>query len=237
MKGNISIVVPGYNEEENIKTYDKLLIPEIKYLKNFEIIIVNDGSTDNTLEEAKKLMKKHKFVSLVSYEKNMGMGYAMKQGFKKTKYENTVVLDSDLTFHPRYIKDLLEAKNKTNADCVVGSHLMMEHGAENVPLFRLMLHKSINYFYYILFNRKVYTISSIFRLYNTKDLKEINIESNGFNINAEILFKLIQKKKKIVEVPAKLTKRVYGESKINLMKEAKNHIILILKIFRWKLVG
>lgn len=234
MKENFSIVIPAYNEEENIKNYDTLLIPSIKHYKNFEVIVVDDGSKDNTLSEANKLKSKHKFIKVISYEKNSGMGYAIKQSIKNATKDFIIVLDSDLTFHPKYITSLLEAQEKSNADCVIGSHLLSHDGLQNKSLIRVFLHKSINYIYFLLFNGKVRTISSVFRLYRTKDLKNMEIESNGFNINAEILFKLIQKKKKVIEIPAVLSQRVYGVSKINLAREAKNHIVLILKILKWK---
>ena len=235
MKENFSIVIPAYNEEDSIKNYDALLIPNLEGYKNFEVIIVDDGSKDKTLDEANKLKNKYKFVKVVSYGKNGGMGYAIKEGIRNAAKDFIIVLDSDLTFHPKYIKDLLEAQERSNADCVIGSHLMDKEGVLDVPFIRLVLHKLVNYFYYLLFDRRVHTISSVFRLYRSKEVKEMEIESNGFNINAEILFKLIQKKKKVIEIPAKLTKRKFGVSKINLYKEAKNHMILILKILKWKL--
>ncbi|HLC56845.1 MAG TPA: glycosyltransferase [Candidatus Nanoarchaeia archaeon] len=234
----ISIIVPAYNEQDNVRIYDKELIPYIKELKKpYELIIVDDGSKDNTKIEAEKLSKFNKNIRVVSYFPNGGMGCAIKKGIEASKGDTLIVLDSDLTFHPKFIKDLIDEYEKTDADCVIGSHLLAHDGLENKNFIRIFLHKGVNTIYLILFNGKVKTMSSIFRLYKASSLKDMKIESNGFDINAEILFKLVRNNKRIREVPAILGTRRYGVSKINLKKEFINHLKLISKIIRWKLFG
>lgn len=232
----LSVIIPCFNEEENIKNYKKELIPAMETLtKDYEIIAVNDGSSDHTVQELESLKKKIKQLKIVSYENNRGMGYALRQGIKKARGELTVFLDSDMTFHPSQTKLLMERFNKGDVDCVIGSHFLEGGRLDKVPTYRIFLSKSVNIIYRILFGQKIKSISSIFRLYKTRDIQEMELISNGFNINAEILFKLIKKKKRVVEVPVVLTTRVFGVSKLNTKKEIVNHIKLILNILKWKI--
>ena len=85
--------------------------------------------------------------------------------------------------------------------------------------------------------RNITTISSIFRLYRKSALKGISMKSNNFDICAEMLFDMIKKNRKITEVPVTLTTRIYGESKISNTREIKNHLKLLSKIAKWRIVG
>ncbi len=233
----LSVIIPCYNEEENIKLYKKELIPEIrKCSKDFEIIFVNDGSKDKTLGGLKQLQKEEKNIKVVAYEPNQGMGYALRQGINAARGDLTVFLDADLTFHPSQIPELLKRFTQGDVDCVIGSHFMS--GGElgkDIPFYRIFLSKGVNILYTILMGKSIRSMSSIFRLYRTKDLKEMRLTSTAFDINAEILFKLLQKKKKVIEIPATLTTRRFGVSKLNTRKEIINHLKLLTKILFWKL--
>lgn len=75
------------------------------------------------------------------------------------------------------------------------------------------------------------------QMYETEDLKNIPLEAVGFDINAESLFKLVFHGRTFVEIPAELTQRKYGESKLNYIKETRRHMLLIFRIMRWKIFG
>ncbi len=234
----LSIVIPCFNEEENFKIYEQELFREVEKLRiSYEIVFVNDGSKDNTRKEIEKIKKKRKNIILVSYEQNRGLGYAVRQGIAAAKGDLIVTLDADLTFHPKQIKGLLDRFREGDCDCVIGSHFLAGGKLEKVPFYRKALSKCVNIIYCILVGRNIKSISSILRLYKTADLKALSLEAKGFDINAEILFKLIKKKKKIVEIPAVLTTRKYGVSKLNTKKEILNHIKLMSKMLRWKFLS
>ncbi len=231
----LSILIPCFNEEENFKIYEEELFSELNKLKTpYEIVFVNDGSKDNTKREIEKIKKKKKNITLVSYDQNRGLGYAIRQGIIAARGDLTITLDADLTFHPKQIKKLMDRFKEGNCDCVIGSHFLAGGKLEKVPFYRKALSKCVNLIYCILMGRNIKSISSIFRLYRTEDLKALSLEATGFDINAEILFKLIKKKKRIVEIPAVLTTRKYGVSKLNTRKEMLNHIKLMCKMLRWK---
>ncbi len=228
----LSIIIPAYNEEQNIPRLDSELIPFLK--GDYEILIVDDGSNDNTAEQVLKLKKKHKHIKLIKHPKNLGLGYAIRTGIKNAKGDIIITLDADFTFHPSQIPLLLEAYKQTKADCIIGSPLL-KSGYANVVKSRLFLSKAVNMLYQLLLGKRIKAVSTIFRLYRSSALKRLKLSSKGFTINAEILFKFIQEKKKILEIPAVLTKRKFGKSKIKTLTEIKNHLILLGRIFYWKL--
>jgi glycosyltransferase involved in cell wall biosynthesis len=172
---------------------------------------------------------------LVKHGVNRGLGCAVKTGVENARGDVIIILDADFTFHPSHIPELYNAYLATGYDCIIGSHFGKGGKTEGVPFHRLLLSKAINLLYSIIIGKKVSSISSIFRLYRAEKLKEITIETSGFDINAEILFKLIQRKAKIMEVPVVLTTRKYGESKIRISKEISNNLKLLNKVLLWRM--
>lgn len=232
----LSIVIPCHNEEQNIPYLARELWPILeKEVKDFEVIIVDDGSLDHTVDEVKKILKPQ--LRLVKHAVKKGMGAALRTGLDASRGEWILFLDSDLTFHPRLIPTLLEAfRNHPDVDFIIGSPNLGGYG-KDIPKWRLLISKIANVVYRVLLGKPITSINQIFRLYKMKDLKELSLTSVGFDINAEILFKLVYKGKNFIEVPAELTNRLYGSSKLNYFREIRRHFLLILKIIKWKLFG
>ncbi len=236
-KDFLSVVIPAFNEQENIRRIRKELIPVLKKMPlNYEIVIVDDGSTDNTYNEAFSIAKLYKNVRVVKHPRNMGLAEATRTGIKHMKGNIAVFLDSDFTFHPREIPKLYKKYRETGCDCVIGSHFGSK-GSTEVLLHRLVLSRGVNTLYSSLLGKNISTISSIFRLYKSTEIKKLKLTSKGFDICAEILVKMVKNKNHIEEVPVKLTTRIYGESKLNNRKEFVNHIKLLTKVASWKLRG
>lgn len=229
----MSVVIPAFNEEENIRRIPSELLPILDGMGiGYEVIIIDDGSRDSTSEEVDKISKLHKGVRLVRHEENMGLAEATRTGIKHARGNITVFLDADFTFHPQDIPKLYAKYRETHCDCVVGSHFISK-GSTEVELHRLILSRTLNFLYSLLLGKKVSTISSIFRLYKTEALKKLNLTSKGFSICAEILVNMLRDARHIEEVPVKLTTRIYGNSKINARKEFMNHMRMLLRIFAW----
>ncbi len=232
----LSIFIPAHNEEENMNLVETELIPELRKIERWEIIFVDDGSTDKTQEKMLALKKKYgETIQIIIHEKNKGLGVAVQNGIAAAKGDLFIPLDADMTFHPREIHALLEEFQKTNADMVIGSHFSKNGKIEYVPFYRVFLSKAVNVLYTILLPQKIDSISSIFRLYKTNDLKKLPLYASGFDINAEILFHYLQQKKKIVEVPVTLGNRRFGVSKLNVLRETQNHAKMLLKILQWRI--
>jgi len=116
----ISAVVPAYNEEESLEAFYKVLIPNLSKLdKEYEVIFVDDGSTDKTLDILKEFERKNSNVRIFSLRKNKGKAEALTVGFEKAKGDLIVTLDADLQDRPEEIGNLIE-KSKEGFDLVTG---------------------------------------------------------------------------------------------------------------------
>ena len=133
----LSIVMPCYNEEERI--YECLLVTaSVMDGSDYEIIAVNDGSTDLTLRRVTEASKECPRIKVVSYPKNRGKGYALIKGFIESKGELVAFFDADLEIHPKHITHFLEVMQKTKVDILVASG--RQHGSKYVfPLHRRLL--------------------------------------------------------------------------------------------------
>jgi dolichol-phosphate mannosyltransferase len=143
-------------------------------------------------------------------------------------------MDADLTFRPVDIEKLVMKFRETNADCISGSPYLEKGLLEEVTPFRLLMSRTVNGMYRLLLGGGITCVSPIFRLYKRSVLMEMDITSKNFEINAEIISKLLITGKPVVEVPVPLLKRKYGESKINVRKEVKNYLLLLWRIFKTK---
>ncbi|AIU69539.1 dolichol-phosphate mannosyltransferase [Thermococcus eurythermalis] len=115
----ISVLMPAYNEGKGLENAVKTTMKELKGL-DYEIIMINDGSNDDTEEVAKMLCDSYKEVKLVSYPQNKGKGYALKKGFEKSRGDIIVFFDSDLDIPPSQIRRFLRALDN-GYDVVIGS--------------------------------------------------------------------------------------------------------------------
>ena len=235
----ISIIVPLYNERENIIHYHTDLFPIIddiakKTGERFEFIFVDDGSRDDTVEQVRALARSRSDIKILMHQKNCGMGAAIKTGLASSLGELIITMDADLTFRPVDVLKLIEKYRETSADCISGSPYLEKGLMEEVTPFRLLTSRSVNFLYRMLLGSRITCVSPIFRLYRRSVLVEMTISSRNFEINAEIISKLLIGRKKVVEVPVPLLKRKYGESKINLKKEVKNYLLLLFRIFKTK---
>ena len=236
IKQKLSVVLPCFNEEENIKRISAELLPILRNLEeDFEIIAVDDGSTDNSEKEILKI--KEPRIKLIKHPKNLGLGFALRTGVNKAEGDLLITLDADFTYSPKFIPLLLENMEKRpDIDFIIGSPVLGGHG-KDINFLRVIVSKIANKTYSFLLGRKATAITSIFRLYKTEQLKNLSLESKGFEIVAEILFKLVFSGRKFLEAPVPLTQRIYGVSHLNYRREIIRHFFLILKILKWKIFG
>jgi dolichol-phosphate mannosyltransferase len=235
----ISIIIPFYNERENVLHYNQDFFPVIekiacKHGETFSFIFVDDGSKDDTLIQLNNVAQNRSDITILKHETNRGMGTAIKTGLAACNSELVVTMDSDLTFRPEDVDKLIEKFRETNADCISGSPYRRSGLMGEVAPSRLFLSASVNFMYRCLLGKKITCVSPIFRLYKRDELSKLTITSKNFEINAEIISKLLITGKNVEEIPVPLLRRRYGCSKINVKKEIKNNLLILYKIFRTK---
>ena len=120
---NFSIIVPFYNEQNNISIFHREIlnaITKIEKKHKFELIYIDDGSTDNTKRELLKLKKKKFIFKLITHKKNQSQSLAIQSGINESKFENLIFLDGDLQNDPLDIKKLIKHYIKNKLDMVIG---------------------------------------------------------------------------------------------------------------------
>jgi glycosyltransferase involved in cell wall biosynthesis len=231
----LTVVLPCHNEAENIVRYGAELFPALDALGiPYEVVIVNDGSTDDTAAAAQKLLITRKDTLILSVFPNRGMGGALRAGFDAAKGEWIATLDADLTFPPSYIKALYDAAIAAKADLVSGSPYLRPGDLDKVSWVRRLPSIMINSLYRGAFGGALTAYTPVFRLYRTSFIKGLPLTSNGFEINAEIAARAMLAKRRVVEVPAPLLARVAGVSKLQRGRELKRHASLITRLLAGK---
>lgn len=234
----ISILIPYYNELDNLKHYDKMLFPVVddimkEYGYDCEYIFYDDGSDDtyyfNIVDISRPLTKYN--IDRYSNAINMGLGVSISRGVQYCRGDYIIILDADLTYRPSSIRDLLEClKDHPNVDCISSSPHQYPHLLSITKSYRYYGSVIFNKIYSILIGHHITCATSMFRLYKSEVIRNMNLESKGFDVNAEILFNLLLDGKEVIEIPVTLYDRDYGVSKMHVMKELWRGIGLMVKI-------
>ena len=224
---DISIVIPMFNEADNVESTLMRVVEALASFKGtYEIVAVNDGSIDNTLEILNRLKGQNGKIKVSSYPKNVGRGMALRRGFQESRGEIIVSIDADLSYDPGYILDLVETlKKDPDLDFVLASPYMPGGGVQNVPFHRLWISKLGNKILRLAMPNRIYTSTGIFRAYRRKLLDSLELESDGKEIHLEILSKAIALGYRVKEMPAILMARKRGKSKFKFRKTAISHLV------------
>jgi len=224
---SVSVVIPAYNEEDNITATIARVSKVLEPLEeDWEIIVVNDGSTDRTLETVNQIAAKDPRIRPISYATNAGRGKALRTGFAHAKGDFVVSTDADLSYEPKYIVDLInELKNDASIDLVIASPYMKGGRTEGVPLGRLLISKIGNRILSLAMDGNIKTITGIFRAYRRSVLESLELESEGKEIHLEILSRAVAVGYKVKEVPVVLTGREKGRSKFRFRGTVVSHLL------------
>lgn len=195
---SISVFFPAYNEGQNIENILDLAIKVLDEIaENWEIIVVDDGSTDNTFELSEKISEKEKKVRVISHEKNRGYGASLKSGFYNSRYPWICFTDADGQFDFSEIKKLIEKQKETKKDMVIGYYLKRK-----VSFFTIFTSKLWEIVILVFFGLKVRDIDCGFKLVSKKVIDNIDkLESErGAFISSELLIKAKEKGFEFVEI-------------------------------------
>jgi dolichol-phosphate mannosyltransferase len=224
---DISVVVPMFNEEDSAKsTLDRLTQALDSIPKRWEIIVVDDGSTDRTKKLAKDYSHFNRWVKLISYPANQGRGKALRVGFAHAQGSIICTTDADLSYDEKYILQMVEVLDQNpDVDLVVGSPYAHGGKAEGVSLFRLLLSKWGNKILGFAMKGGLSTVTGVLRAYRKECISSLELESDGKEIHLEILSKALSMGYKVKELPATLKARAKGKSKFKFKATAMSHLI------------
>lgn len=219
----ISIVLPALNEEDNL---EKLINEVIDYFDNrhipYEIIVVNDGSTDKTGEIAHRLSTTCNNLSVIDHAENEGYGKSLKDGFRASKYKHLFFTDADKQFSISNLDKFLPFMEEGKVDMVIGYRM----DRKDSPL-RKFLAYCFNGMVRMLFSIKYKDIDCAFKLFKKGDFEPLAVKSDDFLFNAELLAKAQIKKMEIVQLGVEHYPRCGGNSTVS----GKSILLTLKKLF------
>jgi dolichol-phosphate mannosyltransferase len=226
MKGNSLIIIPTYNESENIE----LIISKILLLNDSnDILVVDDNSPDGTSNIVTDFKKENiDRIFLIVRDTKLGLGSAYKEGFKwalNKNYSYIFEVDADLSHNPNEIVNLKEILIKRDSDVAIGSRYLEGVSVVNWPLSRIFLSYFANIYVRIITGMPVKDATSGFIGYTNESLSSLNIDNikfNGYAFQIEMKFKLWKKNFKLREHQIIFVNRKSGKSKMdkNIIFEA-----------------
>jgi glycosyltransferase involved in cell wall biosynthesis len=216
----LSVVIPVFNEG---KTIGRLLKRVLAEKTPKEIIVVDDGSTDRTRKEIKRLRNKE--IKMLCHKFNRGKGAAVRKGIKNATGDVLIIQDADLEYHPRYYRKLLAPILTKKAEVVYGSRLkemkLKLWGKGKTPL---PTHYLANYFLSrltnLLYGSRLTDMETGYKVMTREVYQSLELRSDGFEIEPEVTAKILKLGYKIVEVPITTKPRSYQEGKKIKAKDA-----------------
>lgn len=231
---SLSVIIPAYNEDAIIETTIKRVSEKLETLNaQYEIIVVNDGSCDETKNIAKRISSNLSSVTLVTYDENKGRGHAIKKGLERVSTKYVVITEADLSWGVDIIENLYRSLVETEADMVVASPHARGGKYEMVPKERVLLSAAANRFLSLLLGKGT-MFTGMTRGYKTDSIKQLNLESNGKELHLEIIMKAMEAGMLIKEIPATLSWRGMQERRGNtsmkkLIASSFAHLSLLAK--------
>lgn len=220
----LTIVVPVFNEEESLEVFYEEVIKNIKGIdKDFEIIFVDDGSTDKSLEFLKKLSEKDNRVKVASFRKNQGKAEALTHGFQSSKGDRIVTLDADLQDRPEEIGKLLDKLNE-GYDLVTG----WRENRKDSKVFINLPSKFFNYLSGLFWGLKLHDYNCGLKAYKAEAAKSLNLYGG---MQRFIPLLLHQNGFKVTEIPVVHEKRKFGKSKYGFSKSFKEFPDMFTMLF------
>jgi hypothetical protein len=212
----LSLCIPAYNESGAVgETIERCLAcePALREagIRRFELIVVDDGSSDDTVEQVKKFP-----VRLIQHSVNRGYGAALKTGFSAAKYNLVGFLDADATYPPEYFPDLCRALIQQEADMVVGSR--MSGAKSEMPLTRRIGNIVFARLLTAIGRTTVKDTASGMRVFRSTVLKILSPLPDGLNLTPVMSTRAMHEPVRVVEVPIPYQERV-GRSKLNVIRD------------------
>ena len=210
MNQTLTAIVPFYNEQKTLQESVERLVG-VGFVK--EIILVDDCSTDSSIEVANLLKRKHSNIKLLKNKKNSGKGQAINTAKEHVKTTHVIIHDADLEYFPEDIQDLFSEVPKSPNSLILGSRFIGTKKRKNIYRRTLIANKAMSLFFSLINLYKVSDIATCYKLFPNEFFQNIALKERGFSIEVELLSKFLKYNKRITEVPIGYEGRSYDEGK------------------------
>jgi len=239
---SISFIIPVYNEAANIRNAIQSVMAEFpKIFPDFEIIVVESGSTDNSLRIIQEEAEKNENIVVVHQERKEGMGSALREGYRLCTKEWICHLEADLPFdfndvaiasqyfdHYDFVRGYRTGKDGRSSSWFYSKNLLK-------TIVRMAFHHGYNFLIYRLFNVDIHDINFSFKLTRNVFIKKLDLRTNGWFIDTELVLELKKAGARCKEIPVKYSVRNGGHSSVTavsplpMIKDALKY-----RLARWK---
>jgi len=218
-KNKYSVLLPTYNEKENLPLITYLLTKVFEQQQiDYEIIIIDDSSPDGTYEIAQRLQNIYgnQNIILCSRPEKLGLGTAYMFGIQQAKGNFIILMDADLSHHPKFIPQFIQKQKEKDSDIVTGTRYVEDGGVYGWDLRRKLTSRVANYLAQTLLSPPASDLTGSFRLYKKDVLEKLmrSCQSKGYVFQMEMIVRAKELNLSIAEVPITFVDRMYGVSKL-----------------------
>jgi glycosyltransferase involved in cell wall biosynthesis len=229
----LSIVVPLFCEEENVaylrRTLDGLRVTlGPKY--RLHLVLIDDCSTDTTWQKLQQHFGDQLDCTMYRHDQNKGVAAAILTGIDLAPTETVCSMDCDCSYDPGDLAQMVPLLE--NAEMVTASPYHPAGRVCNVPKWRLFLSRNLSRLYNVLLGERIHTYTSCFRVYRRQAVRGLRLQHGDFLGVAELLLRLRQSGGRVVEYPTRLECRLFGESKMKVLRTIRGHIGLMWEMAR-----
>uniref|UniRef100_A0A0G4GI01 Dolichol-phosphate mannosyltransferase subunit 1 n=1 Tax=Chromera velia CCMP2878 TaxID=1169474 RepID=A0A0G4GI01_9ALVE len=218
-KAKYSVILPTYNERDNIALMIWLLMDTLdKANADYEIVVVDDNSPDGTADVFRQLQKAYPKAPLILHQRpgKLGLGTAYIDGAKVASGNFIFLMDCDMSHNPRDLPKFIQKQKETKCDIVTGSRYIPGGGVCGWDLRRVFTSVVANYLAHVMLNPRTSDLTGSFRLFKRQVFDSIipQVKSRGYVFQMEIISRARAGRMSVEEVPIIFVDRIYGQSKL-----------------------
>jgi len=230
MEYSLTVLVPFYNEELFLeKSINRLLESKLNLQK---IILINDGSTDNSLSIVSDLALKHKNIEIINNNRNRGKGSALSSAIRQVTTTHIAIHDADLEYNPEDYKEMIAKSKECKNSLILGSRFIGKKERNNIYLRTYLANKFLSFLFSLVYAVKVTDVASCYKLFPSHIYKDYKLIEKGFSVEIEMLSKFVMSKGSVIEVPISYEGRSYDEGKKIKFSDGFKYIYAIF-IFKY----
>ena len=231
----ISILIPLRNEYENLDEIERIFKDNFNQIE-YEVILVNDYSTDNTLDKAKEIAEKNKNFVVFNNQKK-GLGGAINLGIEESNGMFICIMMADLSDDINDLKKYYNLMKENNYDAVFGSRFVGDSIVDGYPIKKLILNRIFNFFVSLIFLNKYNDYTNAFKIYKASMIKNFTpLTSESFNVFLELPLKVISRKYKFTTIPINWRTRKKGEAKFKIKELRSKYLFTLIYCFIEKIL-
>lgn len=229
----LSLVIPVYNEAQGVARTAEHLKSALAYLRNthdIELILVNDGSQDDTAVRLQAAFADTSDATILSHERNLGIGAALRTGISHASGDIIITTDFDGTYPFYTIPQLVARMTFDHADAVVASPYHPHGSIRDAAGSPMRLGRMASMLYRLIVSPRIYSWTSMFAAYRREALEAAGFASSGALASTELLVNLVRGGYRVAEVPFNVQRRTFGRSRMTTLRLIGEHVPYLLRL-------